>query len=604
MMQSDSAVTSAEPVQQTLAQAIRHQQHAEYAQAENLYRRVLETQPQQPDALHYMGLLAHQTGRAAVAHDLLAQSLALAPGNAGFQYNYAGVLSGEQRFAEAIPYYQRALELQSSYAEAWHGLALALHALGHPEDAVACWQRGLRVAPRYRDAWQALADTQQSLGLLPEAVVACRQALALSPDDPAIRTRLASLLIESGALDEADRMLDSVLVEHPDSPEAHYQKGVLLTNLGKFPGACERFETALRLAPDFHQASVHLVAIRRVAPTDPLARRLQAAARRGTWSDPGQGVNVHFTLAKIHQDNGDYDRAFEHYREGNRLRRQTLHYSSEAQRRFFDALKRVCGGDFIARKHAAGSISDAPIFIVGMPRSGTSLVEQILASHPQVQGGGELMLLHSALRRRLGADYRLNFAVGLAGLGDADLRGLAEECLAGMHALAPQAKHITDKMPSNFMILGLVHMLYPRARIIYCRRDPLDTCVSCFTTLFKSGHEFCSDLRDLGVFYRLHEELMQHWKSLLPPETMLDLQYEQLVEDPEGQSRRLTAHCGLVWDPACLAFDRSARVVTTASVYQVRQPVYRSAVGRWRHYASHLGPLREALHDAGPLPAG
>ena len=589
--------TSSQSVQRLLASAIAHQQRAEYGDAARLYRQVLDLQPNQPEALHLLGLVMHQTGRTTEADELLQQSLARTPGNAGFHYNYARVLAEDGRPQEAVSHYQRALELNPTYGDAWHGLALALRVQGHPEDAVACWERGLSANRRQPAAWCELARTQQSLGLLPEAVAAGREALALIPNDPEIGTLLASLLIESRAYDEADHLLDLLCKKHPDWPEAHYTKGVLLTNFGRFAEACAEFEAALRLAPDFYQAAVHLVAIKRFSPSDLLAKQLQTAVQKGAWHDPGQGVNVHFCLGKIYQDDACYEHAFLHYLEGNRLRGKLLPYSPEAQQRFFESLKSAFDESFVKRSAACGVSSGTPIFIVGMPRSGTSLVEQILSSHPEVHGAGELMLLHAALRRRLGVDYRLKFAQSIIALENSDLKVLAEQCLAQMRALAPSAKYITDKLPSNFMLLGLIHSLFPKARIIYCRRNPLDTCVSCFTTLFKSGHEFTSDLRHLATYYCWHTELMAHWKRLLPPESLLELHYEELVKDPENQSSMLLTYLGLTWDPACLKFNKAPRPVSTASVYQVRQPVYQSAIGRWRHYADHLEPVRRILED-------
>lgn len=582
-------------IESLLAEAVFRQQQADYPRAESLFREVLAREPTQPDALHYLGLLAYQTGRTDWALQLLHQSLTQAPENAVFHHNLANVLTQLNRWQEAIPHYQRSLERQPANADAWQGLALALRALGHPEDAVACLERGLAANAAHLGCWLALSDTQASLGLLPEAVEACRQAKKLAPQDPELGVRLATLLSEQGQHAEARALLDAAVAAAPDLPVAHYQKGVLLSVLGRFDEARAAFETALTLAPDFFQVCVHLAAIKTYALDDPLVRRLESLAHRAEWSEPGQGINVHFALGKICQDHGDYRRAFEHFLAGNRLRRSLLDYSTASQRAAVREIQALFDESFLRRAARAGTPSEVPVFIVGMPRSGTTLIEQILASHPQVHGGGELTLLHAALRRRLGARYRLDFVRGLAGLSDAELCALGSECLAQMRALSPSALRITDKMPSNFMLVGLIHVLYPEARIIHCRRDPLDTCVSCFTTLFKNGHEFTSDLAELGEYYRLYEELMAHWRRVLPAGVMLEIRYEDLVSDAEPQARRLLAHCGLEWDPACLRFHASRRAVGTASLYQARQPLYRSAVGRWRHYSEHLAPLRAAL---------
>jgi hypothetical protein len=293
------------------------------------------------------------------------------------------------------------------------------------------------------------------------------------------------------------------------------------------------------------------------------------------------------------EDDGEYPPAFHEYLEGNRLYRRLIRYSTESQRRYLEELRRGFGPEFMRR--STGDPSELPVFIVGMPRSGTSLVEQVLAGHGAVHGGGELTLLSDAWRRHLGPRFAVDFAAGVAAMPDAELRAVAGEYLAGLRALAPRASRVTDKMPSNFMQLGLIHALFPGARIVHCRRDPVDTCVSCFTNLFRNGQLFSYDLKELGEFYRLYAEQMEYWRGVLPAGTMLELDYEELVQDLESGARRLVAHCGLAWDPACLDFHTAERAVQTASAWQVRQPVYRSSVQRGRRYADELGPLLEAL---------
>jgi len=586
---------SSPSVRKLLAEAVRQQQQGHHEEAERLYRAVLATHPQQPDALHYLGLLAYQNGRAALAKRLLEQSLVLSPDNPVFHYNAAAVLAGQSRWREAIPLYQRALELKPGDADAWHGLAIALQALGHPEDAVACWQRGLTIRPQHIDSWMGLADTYRNLGLTAEELEACQTMQALAPQDPIIATRTAESLITAGSYDRAARILDDVLSKKPNMASAYHLKGELLTILGDFTEACKQFEAALNISPDFTQVYVNLVAIKKYSLADQLVVYLETNTQNDHWKEPSQKVNVHFSLGKIYADNHDYTRAFMHYLQGNTLFRQTVEYSTDSQRQYFSGIKQHLGRDFIVRQKFIAEYSNKPVFIVGMPRSGTSLIEQILANHPDIHGGGELTFLSNAIRRCLGVNFRLDFSHSLVTLENVVLRDISNEYLRNIRAIAPNASRVTDKMPSNFMQIGLISALFPNAQIIHCRRDPLDTCVSCFTTLFKNGQSFSYDLRELGEFYRLYEDLMKYWYELLPPGMIIDVQYERLVHDLENEVRKLIGHLGVEWDPVCLKFQDAERPVRTASTYQVRQPMYQSSVGRWRIYGEYLQPLIDAL---------
>lgn len=582
-------------IRRRIAQAVYHQQRGAYAEAERLLRAVLDKNPHQADALHYLGLLCFQTGRMQQAVDLMQRSLQEAPDNAGFYYNLAGVLQKLGRGQEAVPCYQRCLDLQHDNGDAWQGLAQTLYALGHPEDALACLERAANYAPNHSGCWSLCGDLQDALGMLPEATAAAQRALELAPRDPHLRTRLGAQLIKQARYDEARKLLNEAIAAAPRLAQAHYNRATLEAILGNFDAARAGFETTLAIDPEFYSACLHLTAIKKIPADDPLVARLEAAAERDQWRDPSDAINVHFALGKIREQQAEYARAFAHYTAGNRVRHAAGLYSSVDQREVMNGLAALFDAGYLQRMAGAAHSTQLPIFIVGMSRSGTTLTEQILSRHPQVHGGGELNFLHAALRRRLGLDYRLNYIDALRSLNATDLQAIGTHCLEEYRALAAPAERITDKMPSNFQLVGLIHALYPQARIIHCRRDPLDNCVSLYTTLFETGHAFTSDLAELGGYYRLYSELMQHWRKILPPGVMLELDYEQLVDDTENQARRLLQHCGLEWDPACLNFGENQRGIRTASLFQARQPVYRSAIGRWKPYEAFLGPLKSAL---------
>jgi hypothetical protein len=309
-------------------------------------------------------------------------------------------------------------------------------------------------------------------------------------------------------------------------------------------------------------------------------------------------LDLQFTLGKAHMDTGDAEKAFAHLDAGNRMKHATLAYDVREDAAQFAEIARSFGAGRLDRFSEGGDLSDRPIFIVGMPRSGTTLVEQILASHPQVHGAGELTALEEIVIDRLGPSLSpIARAQRMAALTQDDLAAMGAAYVAKVAAMAPEGLRVTDKMPANFRLAGLIRLMLPNARIIHCRRDPVDTCLSCYARKFSRGQPFAYDLRDLGLYYRAYEALMAHWRDLLPPERFAEVVYEEVVGDLEAQARRLIAFCGLEWDDACLTFHQTRRQVRTASVNQVRQPLYRTSIARWRAYERHLGPLLDALGD-------
>jgi Sulfotransferase family len=305
-------------------------------------------------------------------------------------------------------------------------------------------------------------------------------------------------------------------------------------------------------------------------------------------------IELRFALAKAYDDTGRPDDAFRQLLAGNALKRRQIAYDEAATLTEIDRIQAIFTPKLMQSLQGEGDPSSVPIFIVGMPRSGTTLIEQILASHPHVFGAGELPNLSLSvadLRPAMGCA----FPDAMERMSGDDLRQLGSRYVSDIVRLAPNAAHITNKMPANFLFAGLIHLTLPNARIIHAVRDPLDTCVSCFSKLFASGQPQTYDLEELGRYYWRYQALMKHWHRVLPPGRILDVRYEDVVADLEGQARRIVSHCGLEWDPNCLAFHETTRPVRTASATQVRRPLYRSAVGRAQSYEPFLRPLTRQL---------
>ena len=329
---------------------------------------------------------------------------------------------------------------------------------------------------------------------------------------------------------------------------------------------------------------------------DPHLLTLEAIEADAANQAENEQMQVNFALGKAYADLGDHARSFRHWLQGNALKRRTLDYNEAATVDFFDRIRAVFTPELIAKATGQGDASRLPIFILGMPRSGTTLVEQILASHRQVFGAGEIKDLDTVVRSvRVDGVQEAPYPDFVTAFGSQQLRQFGAEYVKRLRAYSATAERITNKMPSSFFYVGLIHLALPNARILHTRRNPIDTCVSCFSKLFTGAQNYSYELGELGRYYRKYDELMAHWRRVLPSDAMLDVPYEELVGDFEPWARRVIDFCGLPWDDACLAFHETKRPVRTASASQVRMPIFKSSVGRWVAYKDLLEPLIREL---------
>lgn len=583
-------------LQPLMEQAVAAQQRGDFATAEARYREVLRTVPEHADATHFLGLIAHQTGHSQAASDLLYRSIVLGPGSALYRHNLGGVLRELGRHAEAEARYREALALRPGYADALIGIAMTQTARNQHENALASYRQVLELDTTNFEAQLGCGAALLELARRSEALDCYRQTRGLATGDAQRLHRLGLALREAGAAEDARDCFESALALHPDFVEAHNSLGVALGDLGDLTGAESHYREALRLRPDYVSGWHNLASIARFGTSDSTRTSLQTLTGRLAQLSPAEASMLHFTLGKVHDDAGEYATAFEHYLEGNKLKREMLEYDESRQTRFFRNFMHHFNPEFMAAGANAGPTGESPVFIIGMSRSGTTLVEQILASHPQVYGAGELHLLRRCLHAELESVTDDDELPGrLVQLEDGGFQRIGERYCSALSEFAPDAKRITDKLPGNMALVGLIHLAFPSAHIIHCTRDPLDTCVSCFSKLFTTGHAFSYELGELGRFYRLYQELMQHWRDVLPAGRMLEVRYEDVVDDMETQAHRLVEFCGLPWEDACLRFHETQRTVKTASLAQVRQPIYASSVQRWKRYEEYLAPLKRAL---------
>jgi tetratricopeptide (TPR) repeat protein len=611
---------------------IRLQQNR-FAEAEILFRRAVKLDKKSADAQHHLAIALTGAGRLDEAVMHYRKALKLQPRDAAAHNNLGYALQKLDRHDAAARHFREALSLSPSYPEALNNLGNALQALEQTEEAVEKYREALALRPNYAEAYSNLASALAVRNLYAEAIDNCRRALALAPNNPQAHLNLANAL---GALERPQESLDhyrKAIALDPASAEAYARAAGILFHLGRIEDSIVHCEKALAIRPDhvdalrnrgvaqravgkldaaiasFEQAIAaspkqapglyyNLATSKRVRASDPhFAAMKQMAAEIASFKVEEQ-IGLHFALGKAYADVDDHRRSFTHLLQGNALKRELFADHDEAKLlKRFERIAATFSAELLARKAGAGDPSPVPIFIIGMPRSGTSLVEQILASHPKVFGAGERYEFGELVDAVAGADGTI-FPEAVTAMSGDELHALGASYVRAMRALAPDAARITDKMPGNFFSAGLIHLALPDARIIHIQRDRRDNALSCFSILFAMGHAYTYDLAELGRYIRAYEKLMAHWRKVLPAGAMLDIRYEELVADLETQAKRLVEFCGLEWDSACLSFHKTERPVRTASVIQVRQPIYGSSVGRWQPYEKELEPFLRAFSDA------
>jgi tetratricopeptide (TPR) repeat protein len=699
-----TAVEAAQPISPSQALMLAEQKRRQgfLADAEDLSRQAAAAEPDNAEAAHMRGLIAHQSGKPFEAIEHLHRAIAINPGiavyhaNIGEMYRLAGkideaiaagrraialdadyaeahsnvgvalfeqgkfeealahydraiaaqgnfvqahsnrgnALQRLKRFAEAELAYRRAIELQPAFADAWNNFGTCLRELKRPDEAEAAYRKALELNPNNPDTLDNLALAVKDLDRLDEAAdlmrralaveqrsdklyahyglilldqskhedaaTATERALALNPDNHDAVNQMGRIAFERGDPDAALGYYRRALALKPDMADAFNNIGNALKELGRLDEAQQAYLESIRLDPTVTAAYVNFADAMTFTPGNAHLATMAALAAQPHEMSKRDRMQLDFALGKAYADLKDFSRSFRHLLAGNAAKRAAIAYDENATLDLFDRIENTFTRELIEKKSGGGDPSPLPIFVLGMPRSGTTLIEQIIASHPAVHGAGELQTLNEVALSIHGPDGATLPYPEFARLADAAaFRQIGARYVSLLRQLAPGGERITDKMPSNYYFAGLIHLALPNARIIHSMRDPIDTCISCFSKLFSAEQNHTYDLGEIGRYYRRYQRLMSHWRNVLPADRILDVRYEDVVADLESQARRIIAHCGLPWDDRCLAFHKTERPIRTASATQVRRPIYKSAVGRWRVYEDHLGPLLAALGDLG-----
>ena len=526
---------------------------------------------------------ALQSFDAAIAADPSIAEIHNARGNA---------LKDLRRIEDALASYETAIDLKPDTVEAHGNRGNALKQLGRDEDALASYRKAISLRPSHAETHNNLGNLLKKLRRYEEALACYDTAIGLRPGYPDAMSNRAHVLRELGRIDEAVAGYRKAIVLKPNLPEAWLGLGRIDSETGRFVQAIENYGKARHLNPDLAEALCGIAENKRFAEDDPLLPEFERLLASDSLADEDR-ARLHHAYAKVSNDIGRYDDAMEQFAAGKRL--LTSSFDAGAVTRRYDALMTLFDRSFFAARSGLGLPGVRPVFVIGMPRSGTTLTEQILASHHRVEGLGECPDLPRIASELGGGDFDpARFAAAVTALGGHDVRELAERYCQAHEAARGEALRIVDKQPHNFEWLGLIALMFPNACIIQCTRDPLDNCVSMYMQKFSDAHGYNRDLATLGRYYRDYERLMQHWRQVLPL-PIHTCAYEDIVAQLEPSARALISFVGLEWDPACLDFHLQDRRVDTPSRWQVRQPLYDRSVGRWRRYEQHLGPLKLAL---------
>lgn len=614
-------------LKEALEIASRHYQAGQLQSAESIYSQIIGLVPNHPIALHWLGIIYHTQGKLGLAETHVRKALEAVPEAAAFHNslgvilqargntadaltcyqraieinpqlrdaycNLGSALIAQGRFAESEKAYRKAIELFPDWAQPHNGLGVALKEQGLNEEAIACYREAIRLNPKFPEAYNNLGLAYQGLGKGTEALNQYRRALELNPRFPELQYNLGNMMRADGNHAEAIsryRFAQSLRRDYADAIAGE-------ASVYEVTGEYQKCYDMLRPLIEAGKANVNTaisfgMVCGRLNRRDEAISLIEGLLNRGNLAVNAR-MSLNYVLGKLCDEQGNFDRAFTAYHEANSLKPRQ--FDRDELARYMDTLIQAYSREFMAQSPRSSIESEVPVFILGMPRSGTSLVEQILASHPAVFGAGELNDMNMAVlllssKTPGGKDY----PECLQSVTRELLDSMATPYLERLRSLSGEAARITDKMPGNFMHVGLLPLLFPKARIIHTLRDPVDTCLSCYFQNFVGGHNYAYDLTNLGFYYRQYARLMNHWRETLQI-PMLEVHYEELVENQEEWSRKIIAYCGLEWDDACLRFHETKRLVRTASYDQVRKPLYKSSVNRAKLYEKHLAPLRQAL---------
>lgn len=513
-------------LQKKLQQAVNLHQIGQFRQAEVLYKQILNKDPGHVDALQYLGIVSHQQGKSELA----------------------------------VKYISKAFRLKPDDPDICFHLGIVYQALNNYEKGADCYRCAIRLKPDHMEAQSNLGIILADQGKYDEAVACFNKVISSKPDNAAVHYNLGNVYNEQGMLEKAVKSYQKALSLKPDYPEVHNNLGFIYKQLYKIEDARECFRKALSLRRNYAKAYKGLTSIIKYSEKDEDILAMESFFEK-TINDqqPEDRADLGFALGKVFEDLRVYDKSFAYIQEANKVKRKSFEYSIMEERDLFDRIKRTFSAEFFISHINSGTMDSTPIFILGMPRSGTTLVEQIIASHPLVFGAGELKILMNLVDNFCAGEPDKQFPECMVDVSKKDIKRIGSEYILKIRQFSNTAKHITDKLPHNFLRIGLIKAILPNAKVIHCKRNSMDTCFSIYKKDFTGEHTYSYDLVELGQYYNLYLDLMAHWDKVLPG-YIYTLEYEKLVSDQVDQTRNLLEFCGLPWDEACLTFYKTERI--------------------------------------------
>jgi tetratricopeptide (TPR) repeat protein len=600
----------------------------------SMLNKAIKLDPKCVQAHNNIGIVYYDRRQFSKALESYRKAISIDPNYAEAYNNLGNALRASGRPQEAIAEYENAIDHRENYAEAYNNMGVMLRELHKFEEAELAFRRATGIRENYLEATNNLASLLIFQKRYDEALRYLGDLLRVYPQDPRTLSNVARTQLLRGSNQQAERAVKAILKDNPDSVEAltlygqichetdrfdealaSFERamalnphnlemlnyyGISLKSVGRLDDARNIFIKALELQPRALGAYANIVDLEKFTPENPLFIAMRQMLERAKNPEQEHFMAMHYALGKAYDDMGEYETALKHYSIGARLKRATLKYDEAEVFRFYDDIRATFDENYFKNLPFEGLPTNLPVFIIGMPRSGSTLTEQIISSHPDVYGAGEIKTLSGCIGQlRLKFPSLPKYPAMVPSMRPMQFKAIGDNYLKAIMSYSTTAKRVTDKLLTNFYFVGMIYTLFPNAKIIHTMRNPVDCCLSCFTKLFKDDMPHSYDLRDLGRYYGKYQELMAHWRRVLPPGVMLEVRYEDVVSDTAAKAKEIIDFCGLEWDERCLRFHESDRPVKTASVSQVRKPLYKSSVERWRKYGDGLKPLVEALEESG-----
>jgi len=578
--------------------AITYYDLKDYKKAEYHNDVALKIDPNFAPSLNNMGSICRHNEDYEAAEKYFRDAIKIAPHFMDPQNNLGEILTRLEQPEEAIKVLDHVLAVNPNYDSAYCNRGTAYLAMGMENEARGNYLKSLSIDENFIPGHAGIVMLALEFHRLDEGEASARRLVEIAPDEPDSHSMLGSILLAQGLTDEAESLFKKANVLDADYIPAKTGMGHALMEKGDLKGAEAMFRDCIKTEGETSPAIYSLIQVKKIKAGDPEIKIMEEEAKKlESRLVDSKAIPLNFALGKMYDDLGEYDRGFPYYIEGCRIKRKIFDYSMEEKQTSIDEMKKVFTADFLEQKSGHGDTSDLPIFVLGMPRSGTTLTEQIIASHPSVHGAGELKDIINLAENLSPEQADASFSKKMLDVRPETLTEMGQKYIADLKERSPDSLKITDKMPGNFHYIGLLKLIVPNAKIIHVSRHPLDTCLSCFTRLFAHGQANTYDLFEIGHYYKCYTELMDHWRSVLPKGAFHEVRYEDLVDDTEAEAKKLIEYCGLEWDSSCLEFYKNKRAIRTASVTQVRQPIYKSSKARWKNYDQFLDPLKEALGD-------